>query len=86
MSWGLKRYYGEGSLHFITWSCYQRQPLLGTVIGSYRPYAYGESGLVRINDWSWWEEEDASRCSLRCDVHAKAPTSRKEREKWGTRF
>src|SRR5208337_586517 len=28
MPWGLKRYYGTGSLHFITWSCYQREPLL----------------------------------------------------------
>lgn len=28
MPWGLKRYYGTGSLHFITWSCYHRQPLL----------------------------------------------------------
>ncbi|MGA2979242.1 MAG: transposase [Terriglobales bacterium] len=26
----LKRYYGSGDLHFITCSCYQRQPLLGT--------------------------------------------------------
>jgi len=30
MPWGLKRYYGTGGLHFITWSCYRRQPLLGT--------------------------------------------------------
>ncbi len=29
MPWGLKRYYGTGSLHFITWSCYRRKPLLG---------------------------------------------------------
>ena len=29
MPWGLKRYYGSGSLHFITWSCYRRRPLLG---------------------------------------------------------
>ena len=21
-----------------------------------RSYAYGEEGLVRINDWTWWEE------------------------------
>jgi putative transposase len=28
MPWGLKRYYGTGSLHLITWSCYRRQPLL----------------------------------------------------------
>src|SRR5258708_4821978 len=25
-----KRYYGAGDLHFITWSCYRRRPLLGT--------------------------------------------------------
>jgi len=30
MPWGLKRYYGTGHLHFITCSCYRRQPLLGT--------------------------------------------------------
>jgi hypothetical protein len=30
MPWGLKRYYGTGDLHFITWSCYRRKPLLGT--------------------------------------------------------
>ena len=170
MPWGLKRCYGMGSLHFITWSCYRRMPLLGNsarrdlvlavlelmrvryrfaVIGyvvmpehvhlliseplicepmtsdpskiiqavklsvsrrlaiggefsgrfwqsrfydfnlwgqqkeveklkymhrnpvvrglvaspedwrwsSYRSYAYGEAGLVRINDWTWWEEK-----------------------------
>lgn len=28
---GLKRYYGKGHLHFITFSCYQRLPLLKTV-------------------------------------------------------
>jgi len=26
----LKRYYGKGDLHFVTFSCYQRLPLLGT--------------------------------------------------------
>ena len=26
----LKRYYGSGDLHFVTCSCYRRQPLLGT--------------------------------------------------------
>ena len=30
MPWGLKRYYGTGSAHFITWSCYRRRPLLDT--------------------------------------------------------
>ena len=29
MPWGLKRHYGTGSLHFITWSCYRRKLLLG---------------------------------------------------------
>jgi len=28
MPWGLKRYYGAGDLHFITFSCYRRIPLL----------------------------------------------------------
>ena len=27
---GLKRFYGDGDLHFITASCYRREPLLGT--------------------------------------------------------
>ena len=29
MPWGLKRYYGTGSLHFITWSSYRHKPLFG---------------------------------------------------------
>lgn len=28
---GLKRYYGSGDLHFLTFSCYRRLPLLGTI-------------------------------------------------------
>jgi putative transposase len=30
MPWGLKRYYGDDDLHFITFSCYRRQPLLAS--------------------------------------------------------
>jgi putative transposase len=30
MPQGLKRFYGAGDLHFITASCYQRQPFLGS--------------------------------------------------------
>jgi REP-associated tyrosine transposase len=30
MPWNLTRYYGNGDLHFITCSCYWRQPLLGS--------------------------------------------------------
>jgi putative transposase len=26
----LKRFYGQGDLHFVTFSCYRRRPLLGT--------------------------------------------------------
>jgi putative transposase len=26
----LKRYYGQKHLHFLTWSCYRRKPLLGS--------------------------------------------------------
>ena len=28
---GLKRYYGRGHLHFVTFSCYRQRPLLGTI-------------------------------------------------------
>jgi hypothetical protein len=31
MSKGLKRYFGRGHLHFLTFSCYRRLPLLKTV-------------------------------------------------------
>jgi putative transposase len=30
MPWGLKRFQDTGDLHFITFSCYQRQPFLST--------------------------------------------------------
>src|SRR5271155_4410889 len=30
MTQGLKRYYGNRDLHYITFSCYRRLPLLGT--------------------------------------------------------
>jgi REP element-mobilizing transposase RayT len=30
MPQGLQRYYGWGHLHFVTFSCYRRLPLLGT--------------------------------------------------------
>jgi hypothetical protein len=30
MPWGLKPNYGDDDLHFITFSCYRRQPLLGS--------------------------------------------------------
>jgi putative transposase len=36
---GLKRYYGRGELHFLTFSCYRRLPLLGT--------AHARTGFVK---------------------------------------
>jgi putative transposase len=30
MPWGLQRWHGGGDLHFITCSCYRRQPVLRT--------------------------------------------------------
>ncbi len=41
---GLKRYYGDGHLHFLTFSCHRRLPLLNTL----RAHEKGEAGLVPI--------------------------------------
>ena len=41
---------------------------------SFNAHARGEVGIVRINDWSWWEEK----------IH-RIPTSGKTSQKWGTR-
>ena len=30
MPWGLKRYQQTGDIHFVTFSCYRRAPLLGS--------------------------------------------------------
>jgi putative transposase len=32
----LKRHYGQGDLHFVTFSCYRRRPLLGTAQARHR--------------------------------------------------
>jgi putative transposase len=47
MPWGLKRYQQAGALHFITFSCYRRQPLLAT------PQARQmfEQTLERVRRW-----------------------------------
>jgi putative transposase len=42
---GLKRYYGKGHLHFITFSCYRRLPLLKTVRA--RDIFVKEQGKIR---------------------------------------
>jgi len=40
-------------------------------------YAYGEAGLVRINDWAWWEEKIRQKRRLRLGrVSAKGFTIR----------
>jgi len=49
---GLKRYYGRGELHFLTFSCYRRPPLLGTARA--RNVFVQERGLVKHpKDWPW---------------------------------
>jgi putative transposase len=47
MPWGLKRYQDTGDLHFITFSCYHRQPLFD----AYHAHALFEMALeqARIN-------------------------------------
>ena len=46
MPWGLKRYQQARCLHFITFSCYRRDPLLG------RPARETfESKLERVRTW-----------------------------------
>ncbi|HXJ87665.1 MAG TPA: hypothetical protein VMS18_12660 [Candidatus Binatia bacterium] len=51
---------------------------------SYRSYAYGEAGQVRINDWRWWEEEDSGQD--RGETVIESPLlAQTAREKWGNR-
>jgi REP element-mobilizing transposase RayT len=45
MPTGLKRYYGKGDLHFVTFSCYRRLPLLKTARA--RNVFVSELGRVR---------------------------------------
>jgi len=44
---GLKRYQQAGDLHFITFSCYRRQPLLGTP----QTRRVFEQTLERVRRW-----------------------------------
>jgi len=46
MPWGLKRYYGTGSFHFITRGCYRREPLLANP--SRRDLALAALELMRV--------------------------------------
>lgn len=47
---------------------------------------HGEVGLVRINNWLGWRKQFGRVLGERLgELSAKNPTSRKEREKWGTR-
>ena len=43
---GLRRYYGKGHLHFITFSCYRRLPLLKSA----RPRDSFVSELAKLRD------------------------------------
>jgi len=42
---GLKRYYGQGHLHFLTFSCYRRLPLLGTARAGAAAFAFKAAGF-----------------------------------------
>jgi putative transposase len=97
MPWGLKRYYGSGSLHFVTWSCYRRKPLRGnpasrdlvlTVLELMRVrYRFAVVGYVVMPELELLGGENSAERWLRVGrVSSRNPTSRKEREKWGTRL
>ncbi len=47
MPWGLKRYQNTGDLHFITFSCYRRQPFLSTS----RARRLFEETLEQVRRW-----------------------------------
>jgi len=47
MPWGLKRFHGAHCLHFITFSCYRRQPELGKP----RSRDIFEADLERVRRW-----------------------------------
>ncbi len=47
MPWGLKRYQQQGALHFITFSCYRRQPLIDTP----QKREVFEAELERVRRW-----------------------------------
>ena len=72
---GLHRYYGTHDLHFITWSCYRRQPILGTAARrdllltileqARRKYRFVVHGYVVMPEHVHWlitepEEDDPS--------------------------
>ncbi len=52
----LKRYYGKGHLHFVTFSCYERRPLLQTADS--RELFVHELG--KINSFADFEQFPAS--------------------------
>jgi hypothetical protein len=49
---GLQRYYGRGDLHFLTFSCYRRLPLLRTV----------RARDVFVREPAWVRAEYGSAC------------------------
>jgi len=57
MPWGLRRYQNVGTLHFITFSCYRRQPLLMKHGAAHR-LGHKTSSFSRKNEtqtsWSRW--------------------------------
>ena len=69
---GLRRIYGQGHLHFLTFSCYRRLPLLGTkrarnlfvkTLGEVQERRYS-GGARRKPGFCWWEVS-TSMCGAR---------------------
>jgi len=49
MPWGLERWHGGRDLHFLTFSCYRRQPLLASARHRLVPQVRPSVGLT----WGW---------------------------------
>jgi putative transposase len=88
--WGLKRYKQTGDIHFITFSCYRRAPLLGsaqardtfviTLERVRRWYGFYVTGLVVMPEHVHLLLSEPSQATWPlCQL--KAPPSRKECEK-----
>ena len=52
---GLKRYYGRNDLHFLTFSCYRRLPLLGTVRARATCLRRPLEKCASATSFTWWD-------------------------------
>ena len=54
MPTGFKRYYGRGDLHFLTFRCYRRLPLLGTVRARHL-FVQALGKIPSATIFNWWD-------------------------------